>query len=255
MAASMKPGDWRCLECSNHNFASREVCNRCQADKPVGHQNAHESSKKGGLGGSNYGAAVPSTAPNVRPVPYNQAFAGCNGFGKQISGMRQGDWLCMSCANYNFASRTLCNKCKMPNAMMFGGDFGVWGCGGCFGGMPMAPFSGFYPGGPSNGRINGSGGSSVRAGGGCGGMPMNIPAMVGATSAVSSSSNKMKVGDWMCTKCGNHNFASRIECNVCKNMKAGAKKGDWICRSCRNHNFACRDCCNKCHKGKRDDEH
>jgi len=32
---NMKPGDWNCPKCNNHNFARREVCNRCDTRKPV----------------------------------------------------------------------------------------------------------------------------------------------------------------------------------------------------------------------------
>ena len=31
----MKPGDWNCPKCKNHNFAKRDVCNRCDTRKPV----------------------------------------------------------------------------------------------------------------------------------------------------------------------------------------------------------------------------
>jgi predicted nucleic-acid-binding Zn-ribbon protein/rRNA processing protein Gar1 len=33
--SNMKPGDWNCPKCKNHNFAKREVCNRCDTRKPV----------------------------------------------------------------------------------------------------------------------------------------------------------------------------------------------------------------------------
>ena len=32
---NMKPGDWNCPKCKNHNFAKRDVCNRCDTRKPV----------------------------------------------------------------------------------------------------------------------------------------------------------------------------------------------------------------------------
>ena len=34
-ASSMKPGDWNCPKCKNHNYAKRTVCNRCDTRKPV----------------------------------------------------------------------------------------------------------------------------------------------------------------------------------------------------------------------------
>ena len=32
---NMKPGDWNCPKCKNHNFAKREICNRCDTRKPI----------------------------------------------------------------------------------------------------------------------------------------------------------------------------------------------------------------------------
>ena len=29
----VRPGDWRCPECSAHNYASKEACYRCQIPK------------------------------------------------------------------------------------------------------------------------------------------------------------------------------------------------------------------------------
>ncbi len=33
--SNMKPGDWNCPKCNNHNFAKRDVCNRCDTRKPI----------------------------------------------------------------------------------------------------------------------------------------------------------------------------------------------------------------------------
>ena len=52
--------------------------------------------------------------------------------------------------------------------------------------------------------------------------------------------------------CGNHNYASREECNKCGIPKGaniartGLRPGDWVCKACLNHNFASRTDCNKC---------
>lgn len=37
-AKQWRSGDWMCVNCSNHNFASREQCNRCNARKEVSTQ-------------------------------------------------------------------------------------------------------------------------------------------------------------------------------------------------------------------------
>jgi len=60
----------------------------------------------------------------------------------------------------------------------------------------------------------------------------------------------MRDGDWICLDCGNHNFASRTECNRCAAVRPGFKKGDWLCKSCGNHNYASRTECNKCGAAK-----
>merc|ERR1719382_918761 len=74
----------------------------------------------------------------------------------------------------------------------------------------------------------------------------------------------VRVGDWMCSACGNHHFASRENCNKCGAPKASSgqaatprgsgpgamRPGDWICPACSNHNFASREACNKCGAAK-----
>merc|ERR1719440_975995 len=74
----------------------------------------------------------------------------------------------------------------------------------------------------------------------------SFPAMPGPKS--------MKAGDWLCPACGNHNYASRVNCNrnKCGALRPGFKAGDWVCRDkeCLNHNFANREVCNKCQKPK-----
>ena len=83
--SSLKPGDWRCPKCKNHNYANKKVCNRtgCEEPKPRGgggsrNSRGHRSSNSGGFRDSN---------------------------------MKPGDWTCPSCSNHNFASRTECNRC------------------------------------------------------------------------------------------------------------------------------------------------
>merc|ERR1719253_1238945 len=76
-------------------------------------------------------------------------------------------------------------------------------------------------------------------------MPMQFPG--------GAAPSNLKDGDWICHGCGNHNFASRVNCNRCQELKPGAKQGDWICKDCKNLNFASRDACNKCGEPRPDD--
>lgn len=66
----------------------------------------------------------------------------------------------------------------------------------------------------------------------------------------------LKPGDWICRKCGRHNFASRKECSKygCnewrpKNLMP-KKKGDWTCPRCKEHCFASKTQCFKCGTNK-----
>ena len=84
--SSMKPGDWRCPKCKNHNYANKKVCNRtgCEEPKPRG---------GGGRGGNSRG------------------YRSNNSGGFNNSNMKPGDWNCPKCKNHNYASRTMCNRC------------------------------------------------------------------------------------------------------------------------------------------------
>lgn len=93
------------------------------------------------------------------------------------------------------------------------------------------------------------------------------------------SASVRRPGDWTCSRCQAHNFASRSACFKCKRnkgagegesgfspvgSKAGSdaggpsagsfRAGDWICKDCRAHNFASRSVCFKCDCRKTGDE-
>lgn len=131
---------------------------------------------------------------------------------------RPGDWTCPGCHAHNFASRSVCFKCK-------------------------------------NAKAGGSGG-----GGGFSGDVSKSSEPAGGPTA-----GNFRPGDWICTGCRAHNFASRSACFKCKQRKSGGEQssaatqassggsapdnfrsGDWMCHSCRAHNFASRAACFKC---------
>ena len=95
-----RPGDWMCPSCYNNNFASRHSCFRCSAPKPG--QPVHPDG-----GASASGPAADGRAFNARP----------------------GDWMCPSCNNNNFASRTACFRCSTPKPDL-GLAQGNWNAGG-----------------------------------------------------------------------------------------------------------------------------
>ena len=160
-------------------------------------------------------ASGESGSSSVKQETVSSAAASAGGSG----GVRRpGDWTCTECGAHNFASRSVCFKCKTPKA---GGPGG----GGGFSGDVSK--------------------SSEPAGG--------------------PTAGNFRPGDWICTGCGAHNFASRSSCFKCKRRKSGGeassaatqsssggsapenfRSGDWMCTNCGAHNFASRAACYKC---------
>jgi rRNA processing protein Gar1/predicted nucleic-acid-binding Zn-ribbon protein len=85
----MKPGDWRCSKCKNHNYANKQYCNRstCNEKKPQGNNNNSYSDNNRGRNDNNRGRNS-NDGPNMKP----------------------GDWMCPKCKNHNYASKNFCNR-------------------------------------------------------------------------------------------------------------------------------------------------
>jgi hypothetical protein len=173
----------------------------------------------------------------ANPVPPPMT-SGATGNNANPGPRRPGDWTCVGCAAHNFASRSVCFKCK--NGKPIGVPSGGSRRDGEFGGKPVS-FPGSEP----------SPGAGAQPVGG-----------------------SFRPGDWICAGCRAHNFASRGNCFKCKQRKAGAvsepsagteppapqaggggslqtasdnfRSGDWLCQNCRAHNFASRGSCFKC---------
>ena len=77
----MKPGDWRCPKCKNHNYANKQFCNRstCNEKKPSGNYNRGRDNNRG---------RDRNEVPDMKP----------------------GDWICPKCKNHNYASKDFCNR-------------------------------------------------------------------------------------------------------------------------------------------------
>jgi len=243
----MRPGDWMCSECGNHNFASREACNKCGVPKPEGAGAGGAGAGDGMQVQGSYGAAAP-IRPSTASSPYSKPAAAAGGERE----MKEGDWTCTQCGNHNFASRVNCNKC---GAVREGFREGDWICKACRNhnfaknmtckkcGAPRSDGKGQHMMMGNQqmmmAQMMGQGMNPMMAQmGGMGGM--------GGMMGGAAMGKNMKEGDWFCSSCGNHNFASRTSCNKCQAVRPGFKQGDWICKSCKNHNFASRDACNKC---------
>lgn len=123
-----RQGDWVCAQCSNHNYAKREACNKCNAPRPnLGHTGGFGKGCGGPIdpygcwGGRGLAPRVgPYSQPGPQmmgvPAPFFQPGAqmlGGKAGGKQL---RPGDWVCPGCQNHNYASRTECNKCGQPKS-------------------------------------------------------------------------------------------------------------------------------------------
>merc|ERR1712083_823029 len=99
-----------CPSCNNHNYASKSVCNKCGYPKPeVTTYGACRGGGKGAAHASPYGAFGASAPPpptSAPPAHVMAQFAGGSGKGlPKGSTWREGDWVCGSCNNYNYASK------------------------------------------------------------------------------------------------------------------------------------------------------
>jgi predicted nucleic-acid-binding Zn-ribbon protein len=141
--SSMKPGDWSCPKCKNHNYANKKVCNRtgCEEPKPRGgggrgrDSRGYQSSKSGGFRDSNMkpgdwscpkcknhnyaNKKVCNRTGCEEPKPRggggrgrdSRGYQSSNSGGFRDSNMKPGDWNCPKCKNHNYAKRAVCNRC------------------------------------------------------------------------------------------------------------------------------------------------
>jgi hypothetical protein len=172
--------------------------------------------------------------------------------GGSAAEVRPGDWMCPSCGNHNFASRTQCYRCQLPRRS--GGELAA---------TPHMP--------PHLMLHQPPGGTAVAA------PPPHAAAAVAAAHHhhhPPAVGGEVRAGDWMCASCGNHNYASRQSCYRCGigkstggaplmkqhgamwgavptgSVPSGMRPGDWICQVCNNHNFASKTACNRCQTAK-----
>ncbi|KAI9143226.1 ribonuclease H-like domain-containing protein [Paraphysoderma sedebokerense] len=232
----LRAGDWICEQCKYHNFASRRSCNKCLSLNPN----------------------PPPTTPNA------------------TTNFAKGDWICgtVNCQFHNYASRNLCLRCGNPKPGGGGGSNfrpGDWLCPNA-----QCQFQNFASRtmclrcGTTNQSV------TIQSVYTSGHHPMSHPTMYPPTPYNPFMQAPMqnqplpaapfRSGDWYCSCCATHNFASRhicIRCQVAQpntpniapsgltGMAGQPKKmlaGDWICStpSCGYHNFARRRNCAKC---------
>ena len=149
-------GDWNCAQCQNLNFSFREECNRCGAHRslmpvskftyalfltPSDTQTPKQTTPEGEAAQQFAMEDLPSVSPfmtekcmttptQARPIASRllqfedetdspqqtvgemQFFFGI----KRPSTEKAGDWVCPFCLNFNFAFRSVCNRCQSCKA-------------------------------------------------------------------------------------------------------------------------------------------
>jgi len=113
-AGSLKTGDWICLKCSDHNFASRSMCRKCKAAKPD--RSVGTAVKAGDwictkCADHNFASRSACRKCGAAKVDGAKPEAPGAGVGAGAGRAPSGDWHCR-CGEMNFASRTECRKCR-----------------------------------------------------------------------------------------------------------------------------------------------
>eukprot|EP00929_Paragymnodinium_shiwhaense_P052222 TRINITY_DN26164_c0_g1_i1.p1 TRINITY_DN26164_c0_g1~~TRINITY_DN26164_c0_g1_i1.p1 ORF type:complete len:300 (+),score=43.84 TRINITY_DN26164_c0_g1_i1:83-901(+) len=208
-------GPWLCHGCGNQNYQGRAVCNRktCGRPAPV------PGSKVGMMQGAPAAAAPMGNIPGIPGVNIGAAAAGnpallgiltqlvgaltgggapmaaaAPSMGMHTQQLQGGEWTCIACRNRNWASRTECNKCKMPknkadSAKQKAAPEGSWICTGCQ-------------------NINWPTRST------CNNNKCGLPreqADGGAPTVAAPQADPE--GSWGCPQCGNTNWPQRTVCN------------------------------------------
>lgn len=149
-----------------------------------------------------------------------------------------GDWICPNCGLLVYSRKVVCFKCHTCKP-------GTEGAGGAGAGAAV-------PVGGGNGQKRSPSAGSPRS---------DLP---------------MRDGDWFCSLCEGHNFANKVACYKCRQIRPGfegvglavdpaaggsgtphgdspkttVKRGDWACPNCGENVFAKRTRCFKCNTAK-----
>eukprot|EP00435_Cladocopium_sp_Y103_P020168 s882_g4.t3 len=195
----MRPGDWMCPSCGNHNYADKKNCNRCGLARPLDMTGGAPVTRAG------YGAATAPPVQRASPYGFNgkipkqqwqamvqNAYADAPVATPGPGGKGVGGWVCPACGNYNYPHRSNCNRCGVPKETRIskaGLREGDWICMAC-------------------GNHNYADKIQCNK---CG-MPKEHSV---AAPAKGIGKQEFREGDWQCPACGNHNYASRTACNKC----------------------------------------
>lgn len=190
----------------------------------------------GGFGmGRGYGGGSGGYDPNPYSNLRERSSYGPYGMSQERDNRRPGDWPCLACGGNNFASRTMCFKCKEPKPDTAGG-------------APDAYDSAKY-GAPREREIRPNDWQCLEC---------NFSNFGSRESCYKCERPKpenpvlsINLKDWECEKCFACNHSRRYECFKCQSAKPTNAKvvesfTDWSCSGCSSMNAARRTNCHKC---------
>jgi len=107
-AGAMKPGDWICPACSDHQFSRNSMCRRCGEPRP-------QSVDGGAMMNQVDPALVQTLVPMMMQQMQKMGFLpqGQQRPAKQHM-TKPGDWVCPQCEDLQFARNTECRLCSTP---------------------------------------------------------------------------------------------------------------------------------------------
>ncbi|WCJ32616.1 zinc finger (Ran-binding) family protein [Euphorbia peplus] len=251
-------GDWICSGCTNNNYASREKCKKCGQAKEVAAMPAlampgaslptYSPYFARAPGGPEYKMNIGLTGNQLHPLDlalnsqYGIQSASTWNLDRSSSyanhpllGWQNGNWIC-NCGFQNYSSQTQCKNCNtsvLPalgtkrlaseefshdwenKRLNSGNNIQINGQQQAFVGIDqMIGATGVVRPGihlPYVGL-----GSGVRPNWQA---PVQFPQQLAMPALLGKGAKQWRSGDWMCSNCSNHNYASRSQCNRCKTDK------------------------------------
>lgn len=233
-------GDWICTGCTNNNYASRENCKKCGQPKAVASMPAVSVHGSTLPTHPNYFSGVTGQAIQHAPLPTSQwsslahgdhyavqpastwALSGSNSAGVPYAfanGWRHGDWFC-KCGFHNYSSRAQCKRCDASLPPSSASSFSSPAIT-ALGTKRLASEELVRD--WENKRLN-AGHPSYSTFGSGNTMELlnlhgNLHTLPAAPTLLGKGAKQWRDGDWMCTNCNNHNYASRSQCNRCKTQR------------------------------------
>lgn len=135
---------------------------------------------------------------------------------------RPGDWTCARCSAHNFASRSACHKCKRDKAAAADSE------GVSVGLSPTESKASSEAGGPGAGSFRAGDWICKSCGAHCFASRTSCfkceyhkmgdedpPPPSEGTRGSGANPDNFRSGDWICSNCSSHNFASRVSCFRC----------------------------------------